>query len=196
MLPLLPFLVLAALAAHTRGDDTVSVVDGKHVPSTTDFPAPETTDDGSTIASAYEAYIEECGLVLQQANAQAVDEYKYEFGSDPADSNSPAFIVWAYNHFLAYEGQYDTCQSEEKKYQSLLATFIPETPSPTSHTGTSPTGTGGFSFTTSSSHSESGGSGVGGGSDGGNTNGANSVAASFIRPLVGLLVVVAGCLVG
>ncbi|KAJ7188913.1 hypothetical protein C8R46DRAFT_1206028 [Mycena filopes] len=194
MLNLLPYFALLSLAAKSGAD--TSSFDGKHVPSTTDLPAPEITGGAAdvTIQSTYGSYLEECGRSLEQAKDQAVDEYKYEFNSDPADSNSPAFITWAYTHFPNYNAQYTLCQHVESQYRALLATYSHETPSPTSHTGTSPTGTGGFSFTTSSSHSESGSSGGGGSSDGGDTNGANSVASSLIRPLLSALVVVAGYL--
>ncbi|KAJ7157784.1 hypothetical protein C8R46DRAFT_1040017 [Mycena filopes] len=111
-------------------------IDGIHVPSTTDLPAPETTDKTSDVASSYAQYIEVCGKFLQNAAEGALTEYKTLFNSS-IDINSPDFIVWAANNYQVYRAEYLTCQSHEFSYQSILSTFIPDT---TFATSTGPTG--------------------------------------------------------
>ncbi|KAJ6590112.1 hypothetical protein DFH09DRAFT_1307567 [Mycena vulgaris] len=132
MVRLHPHIALLCLATRVisisiseRGFNAATI-DGKDVPTTTDFPSPQTTDENSDIANTY-----------------TVDEYKYQFHKDPDDPSAPEFIAWAYSNFPEYMGQYADCENRESTYKALLATFIPETPSVTStRTGASSATTG------------------------------------------------------
>ncbi|KAJ6469670.1 hypothetical protein DFH09DRAFT_1111113 [Mycena vulgaris] len=173
MLHILTYLALLSLTKDTistsimeRNFDAVTI-DGKDVPTTTDFPAPQNTDGGSDINTAYRAYIQECGINLQQTTAQAVDEYHFQFHKDPDNPTAPEFIAWAYSNFPEYMGQYMDCENRESTYKALLATFIPETSSATSTHTIPATRTGKSSAATAT--------GQGGGIDDGNSdNGSGS----------------------
>ncbi|KAJ7503151.1 hypothetical protein B0H11DRAFT_1906908 [Mycena galericulata] len=137
LLPKLTFLsIIASGSSHIAGRDfTAITINGSDVPTTTDFPSPETTDTGSDIANAYSLYIQNCGASFQDAHDSAVAEYKSEFNKDPDDPNAPDFIAWAYTHFIPYQSAYQLCEDYESKYTQLLATFTPETPSDTDMPG-------------------------------------------------------------
>lgn len=119
--------------------------------TTTDFPAPETTNSGSSIANAYTLYIQYCGIEFQQDHDEAIAQYTSDFNSPPPDDpNAPDFIAWAYTHVQLYKAGYQMCEMYESKYKDLLATFVPETLSQTSTTGAPAT-------QTSTGHKDSGG---------------------------------------
>jgi hypothetical protein len=100
--------------------------------TTTDLPAPKTTDDHSNISLAYQGYLENCGFFLDYAKQDAMYQYEVQEHKAPDDSNAPDFIAWAYSHIMKYRTAYRQCEDEESVYKELLATFVPDTPSSTS----------------------------------------------------------------
>ncbi|KAJ7750078.1 hypothetical protein DFH07DRAFT_775216 [Mycena maculata] len=117
--------------ANSGRDFDPIAINGSDVPTTTDFAAPETTDANSDIANAYRSYIQACGQDLQQANQEAVGAYNDQFKTNPSDPNAPNFVAWAYSNVPVYKGSYQACENRESTYQSLLATFVPDTSSVT-----------------------------------------------------------------
>ncbi|KAJ6590093.1 hypothetical protein DFH09DRAFT_1074561 [Mycena vulgaris] len=152
------------------------------IPTTTDFPAPGTTDTSSEIAIQYSEYIQNCGSDMVDAQQVAVSDYQFEFKKDPGDPNSPDFIAWAYNHDSSYHNSYRVCIDQEGRYQALLATFVPETAFSSSTSG--PTTTVAQSPLTSTSTSLPSG--------GASTGAASSNGPEIFLVLIGLLVANAG----
>ncbi|KAJ7432085.1 hypothetical protein B0H11DRAFT_2209853 [Mycena galericulata] len=139
------------------------------VPTTTDFPPPETTQQNSTIYIAWSDYVQECGPSgMQAAQEGAIDQYKTQFGSPPPDPNSLDFVNWAITNFFPYNIALATCQNLESSYQQMLATFVPQISPSTSAKNTEATGNGNpSSVSASSAPAVSGTSGNRGGSSNG-----------------------------
>ncbi|KAJ6469673.1 hypothetical protein DFH09DRAFT_1111111 [Mycena vulgaris] len=115
---------------------------------------------------------------MLNAQQAAVSEYQFEFKKDPGDPNSPDFIAWAYNHDPSYHNSYGVCNTQERRDQALLATFVPETTFASSTSG--PTTTIAQSQLTSTSPSLPSG--------GASTGTASSNGPGIFLALIGLLV--------
>ncbi|KAJ7286974.1 hypothetical protein C8J57DRAFT_1215265 [Mycena rebaudengoi] len=161
-------------------------IDGlaSQIPTTTDFPAPQTTDDNSDIADAYRLYLQECGQPMQDGLQIAIEEYKRDQNKDPDDPNSQDFSEWAYTHILNYQSHYRLCVDHESKYKNLLATFVPDKPTSTSALDGQATG-GGKSTSSGSGSGDDGGKGQG--SQGSNTGRVNSDVPKIMGIISGLL---------
>ncbi|KAJ7025901.1 hypothetical protein C8F04DRAFT_1268754 [Mycena alexandri] len=161
-------------------------VDGIHVPSTTDLPAPGTTDKASKIASEYSEYIYKCGKAMQITTGTALGAYKLRYNSS-IDTTSPDFIVWAFNNYQLYQEYYLVCQEAEEAYQSMLSTFIPDT---TFATSTKPTA----SPVASSANSQQSTKVVGNGSGAEPSKGGAMSSGAGIRVVAGAVLFIAGLL--
>ncbi|KAJ7655596.1 hypothetical protein DFH06DRAFT_1412299 [Mycena polygramma] len=112
LFPTIPSTIVVKMVQRTN-------FEGTNVPSNTDFPAPQTTDN-STITSAYTSYTTDCGAPLDKALNDAADFYVSGGLPRPADLHDPTFVKWAYFHYPDYETAVDTCQEQESIYTALL----------------------------------------------------------------------------
>ncbi|KAJ6491650.1 hypothetical protein C8R47DRAFT_1121321 [Mycena vitilis] len=159
----------SARAAYVERDDNSSSL--TKAPTTTDFPAPESTDANSQIRKAYTNYITICGQSLQSSLQAAITEYQNQFGSPPTDPTSPSFVAWARGETgLSYASAYGACIYMENLYQKMLASFVPDTPASTSSASTTISAA-------SSTSTPSGSGGSGSKSQGG---GASSCSPGFL----------------
>ncbi|KAJ7188914.1 hypothetical protein C8R46DRAFT_1206029 [Mycena filopes] len=117
---LLRLLVIGLSASSAKAQSASNSASSLRIPTTTDFPAPASTNPSSDISSAYSDYIKYCGQNMETARQEAISEYQFQLKTDPADPTSPDFIAWA----------------TEDDYKVLLATFVPETTFANSTSGT------------------------------------------------------------
>ncbi|KAJ7125312.1 hypothetical protein C8R44DRAFT_875124 [Mycena epipterygia] len=138
MIYLLPHIFLTILTASAgascilgrNNNDTIL-----NPPSTTDIPAPETTQQNSTIAHAYQAYIQNCGPSFQDEKDAAFNEYKQQSNPAATEPTSLDFLLWAYANYVPYRAALAGCSNSESTYKQMLATFTPDTSSQASGTG-------------------------------------------------------------
>ncbi|KAJ7286971.1 hypothetical protein C8J57DRAFT_1215262 [Mycena rebaudengoi] len=154
--------------------------------STTDFPAPQTTDVNSDISNAYQLYLQHCGPPMQDAQQGAIAEYKLDQNKDPDDPSGQDFSAWAYTHILSYRNSYQLCVNGENKYKDLLATFVPDKPTSTSGPGEQAAESGQPSSSGSGPSTNSDDTGKGQGTKGSNGR-VNSDVPKFIGIISSLL---------
>ncbi|KAJ6631419.1 hypothetical protein B0H10DRAFT_2299387 [Mycena sp. CBHHK59/15] len=183
LLALLPLAgSVTALQILQRDSTSASGID--KVPTTTDFPPPATTDSSSNISIAYTNYIVQCGTSLQDEIQAALGEYEQKFNKPSTDPNDPDFLSWAYANYTPYYVDYIACKDQEKIYQQMLATFIPEVPTSTSGAGVPATSMG---SSVASSSATNGGSSAGSGARPSNGNPISYAHCCFVFMLAVLL---------
>ncbi|KAJ7188916.1 hypothetical protein C8R46DRAFT_1341551 [Mycena filopes] len=154
------------------------------VPTTTDFPPPNTTNPNSPIAQKYLQYTQFCGKQLQEETEASASEYEHQFGHPPADTTSPEFLTWAYNNVVPWAGIYSACNGAESDYKALLATFTPDAAPSTAGVSSQATKTG-----SPSSTATVGGGGGGTPQAGGASTVVPEVAVLLLTTVVGAVAV-------
>ncbi|KAJ7133755.1 hypothetical protein C8R43DRAFT_956604 [Mycena crocata] len=108
MYRLLPHFALLAFAAPfvsasiAGRDFDAAQIDGKHVPTTTNFYAPQTTDENSKIGFAYSLTSRSAERASSEKTLSAISQYHEKFGKDSDDPKDPSFISWAYSNVAFY----------------------------------------------------------------------------------------------